>query len=223
MSDKLPQKHDHLFKQSLGRKDVMLDFLKSRLPEEIFSKIDQNSLRLTNKSFVGEANLRGDSDLVFEANIEDQPGYIYFLCEHQSEVDQTMPFRFLEYNVLLMRQHLSEGNKTLPVIINICVYNGNHDYNGPTHLLELCENPELVQKYMFQGFHLVNLYGESEELLLQQEKAAFVQLVLKQGIYNEFVAWFKRIYPIFIEFFHKNNIPYHDNLIYYLVIKTKKS
>ncbi|MBX9890101.1 MAG: hypothetical protein K2X94_02440 [Amoebophilaceae bacterium] len=35
------------------------------------------------------------------------------------------------------------------------------------------------------------------------------------------MEWFKRIYPIFIKFFRKNNIPYHDNLIYYILSRDK--
>ncbi|MBX9889940.1 MAG: Rpn family recombination-promoting nuclease/putative transposase [Amoebophilaceae bacterium] len=82
MSDKRIESHDNLFKNAFSRKDVMMDFLETRLPEAVLAKIDQNSLRLTNKSFVGKANLRGDSDVVFQANIEGEHGYLYILAEH---------------------------------------------------------------------------------------------------------------------------------------------
>lgn len=58
MSEDLIISHDQFFKQSFGIKEVMLDFLKSRLTQEVLSKIDIQSLRLTNKSFAGKGKLR---------------------------------------------------------------------------------------------------------------------------------------------------------------------
>ncbi|WP_339044160.1 hypothetical protein [Cardinium endosymbiont of Tipula unca] len=37
------------FKKTFGRKEVMIDFLKHNFPESIFKKVDQQSLRLTNR------------------------------------------------------------------------------------------------------------------------------------------------------------------------------
>ncbi|HLP35038.1 MAG TPA: Rpn family recombination-promoting nuclease/putative transposase [Amoebophilaceae bacterium] len=187
MKQKEPHPHDQLFKQALGRKDVMLDFLANRLPKEVFSQIHQESLQLTNKTFAGKVRLRGESDVIFKATINNQPGYVYFLIEHQSAIDYWMPLRFLEYNVRLMRQHISEdGHKKLPVILNICMYNGQKAYDGPTNLLDMCANPDWVRRYMFQSFQLVDLNRETDMQLLKDNKAAFAEMLLQQGIHRDF-------------------------------------
>ena len=60
----------------------MLDFLAANLPLELLSKIDQEKFALTNKSFVDPVGRRGESDLMFKANINGQKGYLYVLSGH---------------------------------------------------------------------------------------------------------------------------------------------
>ncbi|WP_419241782.1 Rpn family recombination-promoting nuclease/putative transposase [Cardinium endosymbiont of Nabis limbatus] len=55
----------------------MLDFLAANLPSELFIKIDQENLELTDKSFVDPIGRRGESDLVFRTNINEKAGYLY--------------------------------------------------------------------------------------------------------------------------------------------------
>ncbi|WP_114910460.1 Rpn family recombination-promoting nuclease/putative transposase [Cardinium endosymbiont of Sogatella furcifera] len=45
----------------------------------------------------------------------------------------------------LIRQHLKEkGNVLLPVILNICIYNGQKAYKGSNSLLSMFSDPEEV-------------------------------------------------------------------------------
>ena len=95
--------------------------LTSRLPKETLARIELSSLRLTNKSFVSKTGRQSHSDLVYAALMDKQEGYIYIVTEHFSEQEEYVPLRQLEYNLPLMRQHLNEGHKKLPLILNVCV------------------------------------------------------------------------------------------------------
>ncbi|MGI2298333.1 Rpn family recombination-promoting nuclease/putative transposase, partial [Candidatus Cardinium hertigii] len=151
----------------------------------------KEKLELTNKSYVDPVGRRGESDLVFKTNINGKEGYLYIICEHQSTEDPYMPLRFLEYNVQLLRQHLKEnGNVLLPVILNMCIYNGKNPYKGSSSLLSMFSDPDLAKSCMLDSFHLVDLYSTSEDELLSYKKAAFAAMVLKQGIYRDFKQWF---------------------------------
>jgi predicted transposase/invertase (TIGR01784 family) len=133
-------------------------------------------------------------------------------------MDYYMPLKFLEYNVRLMRQHISEdGHTTLPVILNICVYNGLETYNGPTNLLDICANPDWVRNYMFQSFQLVDLNRESHEQILKDKKAAFAELLLRQGIRREFYTWLKTHEQFFLNLLQEGNIPYVEEAFYYIL------
>jgi predicted transposase/invertase (TIGR01784 family) len=213
--------HDMVFRQTFGRKDVILDFLESRIPSDLFAKIDKEKLRLTNKSFVNPVGMRGESDLVFQTELDHQEGYLYFLVEHQSSPDKYMPLRFAEYNIQLMRQHLNEGNQYLPLILNICVYNGNKDYPYGTSLLEMFASSELAKKYMFGSFHLVDLHRSTELELLKDKKASFAELVLKQGIYRDFFEWFSRYSDVFLAYLDQGLIPYVEDILAYILLVDK--
>ena len=136
--------HDFLVKKAFVHKEVMQDFLQSRLPKETLQQIDMTSLRLTNKSFSTKKGKAKHSDLIYAATIDGQSGYLYISLEHQSQEEKYMPLRQLEYNVLLMRQHLDAGHPSLPLIVNICLYNGIHPYKGPITLLELFAHPKIA-------------------------------------------------------------------------------
>jgi predicted transposase/invertase (TIGR01784 family) len=105
--------HDFLVKATFGRKEVMQDFLESRLPQETLQRIAMESLQLTNKSFTPRTGKNKHSDLIYAATMDGQAGYLYLHLEHQAKEEKYMPLRQLEYNVLLMRQHLDEGHTSL--------------------------------------------------------------------------------------------------------------
>ena len=147
------------------------------------------SLRLTNKSFSTKKGKQKHSDLIYAASIDGQDGYLYISLEHQSKEEKYMPLRQLEYNVLLMRQHLEEGHTSLPLILNICLYNGDQPYQGAVTLLELFAHPEIAKKYLLEGYHLVDLRSDSMEKIQQDKQAALAELILKQGKYTDFCDW----------------------------------
>ena len=125
------QPHDSLFKKAFKDTKVAIDFLKSRLPPKILARIDLNTLKLENSSFVDEKLRKTHSDLVLSANINGKKGYIYFLIELQMRKDDTIVLRLLEYNAQLMREYITKhkGDK-LPSIINIVLYAGKTSYRG---------------------------------------------------------------------------------------------
>ncbi|TSJ80100.1 MAG: Rpn family recombination-promoting nuclease/putative transposase (plasmid) [Candidatus Cardinium sp.] len=210
--------HDTVFKNTFCNKEAMLDFLAANLPSDLLVKIDKENLELTNKSFVDPVGRRGESDLVFKTNINGKEGYLYILCEHQSIEDAYMPLRFMEYNVQLLRQHLKEkGNGPLPVILNICIYNGNKPYKGSNSLLSMFADPELARSCMFDKFHLVDLYSTSEDELLSYKKAAFAAMVLKQGIYRSFNQWFANHIDLIVDLLEKDYISYADQVFLYIL------
>ncbi|MEF2229270.1 MAG: Rpn family recombination-promoting nuclease/putative transposase [Candidatus Cardinium sp.] len=122
------------------------------------------------------------------------------------------------YTVQLMRQHLSEkGNSTLPAIINICVYNGKEPYKGATNLRTIFPELDSIQEYMFQGFHLVDLYSMSDNELSSYNKAACATMVLKQGIHRDFCDWIIKQQKLFVDLEKQGYISYIHEVIWYML------
>lgn len=181
--------HDFLVKSSFNHKKVIQHFLHSRLPPATLKRIDMASLRLSNKSFQTLKGQERHCDLVYAATVEGQSGYLYISLEHQSQEEEYMPLRQLEYNVLLMRQHLKEGHKTLPLIVNVCLYNGPKPYQGPATLLELFEHPNLAKEYLVSAYHLIDLRSDSVQKIERDKSAALAELMLKEAWERDFCAW----------------------------------
>ena len=211
--EEIHQPHDTLFKASFGHKQVMIDFLNSRLPKETLQRIELDSLRLTNKSFVSKTGRHKHSDLIYQARIDKKKGYIYIVTEHFSEQEKYVPLRQLEYNLPLMRQHLNEGHKKLPAILNICVYNGHEPYKGPITLLEMFEYPDLAKKYLLEEYYLVDLRADTESRIQQDKQATLVELLLKQGKFRDFSKWIEKYQAIL----NDSSIPYAEIGFYYIL------
>ena len=124
-----------------------------------------------------------------------------------------MPLRQLEYNVLLMRQHLDEGHSTVPLIINICLYNGKTPYKGPVTLAALFEDPEMGKKYLLEGNLLVDLRTDSEEKIKADNSAALAALALKQAARQGFSKWLDKYEQLFSEL----ATPYNEVVYLYIL------
>jgi len=180
------QPHDKLFKTAFGNKEVLQDFLKSRLTPEILAKVDLSTVKLENCSFVSEELKGTQSDIVYSVQIDGKKGYIYTLIEHQSEPDGNQPLRLLGYNVQLWWQHAKQYKRDkYPAIINLVLYTGAEVYKGPVSIAEAFEDPQLFYKSLGTPF-LINIKEESDSKLLQDGKAALVELLLRQGKVRRF-------------------------------------
>ncbi|MCP3660526.1 MAG: Rpn family recombination-promoting nuclease/putative transposase, partial [Bacteroidetes bacterium] len=157
------------------------------------------------------------SDLIFKTKIDGSNAYIYTILEHQSTNDRHMGIRLLEYNTSLIRQHMKEKKTTkAPIILNILIYAGKKPYTGPHNLLEIFEKPELAKDLMFRKIHVIDLQSNKEEEITKDEKAAFVELLLKYGILRDFIKLFENQIEILKPII--SQIPYLDRAISYIFL-----
>jgi len=180
------QPHDKLFKIAFGNKEVLQDFLKSRLTPEILAKVDLSTAKLENCSFIAEEMIGTQSDIVYSVQINNRKGYIYTLIEHQSESDDDQPLRLLGYNLQLWWQHSKQykGEK-YSAIINLVLYTGDKPYDGAPSIAEAFEDPQLFYKSLGTPF-LIDIRDESDNKILKDGKAALAEFLLRQGKIREF-------------------------------------
>jgi len=173
--------HDSFFKVAMKNKRVAIDFLQAHLPAKLFSQIDIETLKVTDKSYVSPKLKHIHSDIVYSSKIAGQAGYIIIIIEHESTSrEKFMPFRKLQYSVGAMDDHLSQGHDKLPIILNLCLYHGKKSpYPHSTDLFELFENPEMAREYMFKNFKLIDLTVMSEEEIQQHGLATLMETLFK--------------------------------------------
>ncbi|EHD22009.1 MULTISPECIES: Rpn family recombination-promoting nuclease/putative transposase [Brenneria] len=138
--------HDAIFKQFLGDIDIARDFLSIHLPPEIRQHCDFTTLQRESASFVDEELRSRVSDMLYSCRTTQGKGYIYCVIEHQSTLDRLMAFRLLRYCLAAMEQHLSQGHKTLPLVVPLLFYHGDRrPYPYSLNWLESFHDPLLAR------------------------------------------------------------------------------
>ncbi|MCF6808611.1 Rpn family recombination-promoting nuclease/putative transposase [Thiotrichales bacterium 19S9-12] len=122
------------------------------------------------------------TDVLWSVPVKGKKAYIYFLCEHESNLKNhaILPFRFHKYVIRIMEKHLNKGNDRLPIVIPILLYHGTKQgYPHSVSIFDCFENKELAQKYAFQDIKLIDLTVMDDETIASQGFRFFFQLVLK--------------------------------------------
>lgn len=194
MEEAIKKLHNLFFKGALKNKQVAQDLLLCYLPAQLCKRINFETLKPTDKSFVRQHLREFHSDIIYTCLIDGKPSYIYFIIEYQSDKEELMAFRKFQYNVALMEDHLTQGHKKLPLIINCCIYHGKKaPYPYSVDIYDCFEIPELARKEMFQSFKLIDLTIMSEENLKKHGTASLVEMLFKHRLSRSYFNVIKRV------------------------------
>ena len=127
------QKQDKIFKEILDNKKEGVKLLNKYLD----LKIEEKDIEKYTRKFVLPELENRESDVIYKLKSKQ----IFFLIEHQTKVDYSMPFRMLEYIVEIMRSAVSREkiqNKSekLPIVVPIVIYTGKENWKVPRLLQE---------------------------------------------------------------------------------------
>ncbi|MCL2895342.1 Rpn family recombination-promoting nuclease/putative transposase [Brenneria tiliae] len=172
--------HDAIFKQFLSDTEIARDFLSIHLPPEIRQHCDFTTLQRESASFVDEELRSRVSDMLYSCRTSAGRGYIYCVIEHQSSPDRLMAFRLLYYSLAAMQQHLSQGHKTLPLVVPLLFYHGDlRPYPYSLSWLDGFTDQVLARQIYTMAFPLLDLTVTPDEEIKTHRRAALLELVLK--------------------------------------------
>ena len=182
---KIISPHDKLFKLSLQEKQVAIDFFKQHLPVDIQKLLQFDTLHLESESFIDQEQREHFSDVLYSVVINDEPGYLFVLAEHQSTPDRFMPFRLWHYMCLIWDKHLkgehelSDEKNKLPLIYPLVFYHGKQrPYPYSTDLLD-CFGNRMLAEQLLGPFHLIDVTQISDDELLKHGLSAPFELLQK--------------------------------------------
>ena len=215
-------RHDPFFKSAMSDLRVARDFFSHYLPTDLIQTINLEDLTLCKDSFVEQNLTRRAVDMLYKTTFGGKPGYLYCLCEHQSEVDEWMPYRILKYTLAIMELHFKTSKKkSLPLVYCCVIYNGKKPYNKTTNLSKLIQAPtKLVEQYFLKPFQLIDLHEIKDETLRQQTWDGVVLFLLKHIYSSDFIARLKKIVKSlqFIEKHGGSELLTH--MLYYVISKS---
>jgi hypothetical protein len=111
--------HDALFKSAFEATANAAALLRALLPAAVRAAVAWNTLYCERGSYIDATLADHHSDLLFSAGLHTgEPELVYFLLEHQSTDDPTMPLRMLSYQNRIWDRFVEEhpGARLAPVI-----------------------------------------------------------------------------------------------------------
>jgi predicted transposase/invertase (TIGR01784 family) len=120
--------HDKFFKSAFSRLDVVQSFIEEVFPAQYRDKINLNSLKLSNTSFIDNELSEHLADLVYHAEYAGEPATITLLFEHKSYQEDFPEWQLLRYitNIWREEQKQKKGKKrkNSTVVIPIIIHHG---------------------------------------------------------------------------------------------------
>jgi predicted transposase/invertase (TIGR01784 family) len=193
--------HDKLVKSTFSDPDNARAFLQANLPRKLARRIDWSTLSLASGSFIDPEFAAASSDLLFTAQIDGQPAFLYILFEHQNKEDPLIGLRLLTYMVRIWSDHLrnNPGSTKLPPILPLVLAQDNKPWKSSTRFADLIDiseggGEELKKHIPDFEFQLVELYRMPFEkilgtpmgiLTLRALKAEKLQALLEDPVWDE--------------------------------------
>ncbi len=111
-----------------------------------------------------------ETDVIYRKKGED----IFFLIEHQSTIDYSMPYRILMYSLEIMKSVIDERllkkkAYRLPMVYPIIIYTGNKRWNVERYIESKQHKIPGCEPVRFYEYNVVDIHEYSETQLLQDE------------------------------------------------------
>ena len=185
--------HDKIFKDILNDKEEARKFINKFLELEI--PIEKDKIELYNSSYITEGYKSKEADIVYKMKDKN----IFFLIEHQSTIDLSMPYRIENYsmqiiNTAIDKEKVMKDSKYLyPKVIPIVLYTGNKKWKAKLSFSEVQEKlPGYKEQDKSYTIVDVNSYNK-KELLTNELFVTKVMLLEKSKTTKELIENAKEI------------------------------
>lgn len=209
--------HDKFFRRALSDARVAKAFFQQHLPASIQSLVDLDSLQLQKESFVDQHLKLAITDMLFSANFQDKPGYLYLLTEHWSTPKKLIPFILLKYQLAIMEQHLKTfGGSTLPIVYPLVFYANASAYPYSMDVFNLFEDTELARQVFLQPAQLVDVSQIPDETLKQETWQGIMTLCMKHVFARDILPFLADMIDLFRTAEQNNGSEYVQAALTYL-------
>lgn len=179
----MTQEYDASYKLLFSAPELVRDLILGFIPDEWLHGLDYDTLEKQPGTYVTDDFRHRADDVIWRVKVDENWVYLYILIEFQSSVDPFMAVRMMVYLGLLYQDLIRRGealpNKTLPPVLPIVLYNGDHKWTAATDLAQLVPKvPGLVSEYLPQLKYLLideNNYTDAQLAPLKNLLAAVIR------------------------------------------------
>ena len=168
----------------LDQKEETVKFINKTLK----LNIKKEEIEKYNSSFISKTFQNKEADIVYK--IKDKN--IFFLIEHQSKIDYSMPFRLLEYEVAIIRSAIDKSkikNKSykIPLVMPIVLYTGKQKWNANKYLEKSQEKIQCLN-IKIGNYSLVDINNYTEKELLEDNTFISKMMLIEKSKNTEEIA-----------------------------------
>lgn len=173
---KVNNPHDKIFRIYLDNKEEVVKIINRKL--ELKRNLRKEEIEKYNSSFVNKRYENRESDVVYKK--KDQK--IFFLIEHQTSIDYSMPKRILEYEIEIIDSNIDHKRKMkkkekLPAVIPIVIYTGEKKWDVARYIEECQEKLEGTKIPGLGSYYIIDI-NEYSKKELEEDELFFSKILL---------------------------------------------
>ncbi len=158
--------HDKIFRKALDKKENAIQIINEFLKKE--DKITKDDIEKYNSSYISNKLKNSEADVVYKIKNEN----IFFIIEHQTKIDYSMPYRMLKYEIEIIESVLIDEKEEYknkryqyPNIIPIVLYTGEREWNAELDLRKI-----QLKWRNYKGLELsrYNIYDINKIMLIEK-------------------------------------------------------
>jgi predicted transposase/invertase (TIGR01784 family) len=171
--------HDKFFRTSFSRLDVVRSFIEEILPKQYRDKINLDSLRLSNSSYIDEELTEHLADLVYHAEYAGEPAKISLLFEHKSYQEDFPELQLLQYmNNAYREERIKKKEDKKPkkstVVIPIVIHHGTSAWKKISMRKQFGNPHEDLLKFLPEFDYLLFSLNDFEDEQIANFKNTFL-------------------------------------------------
>ena len=173
-------RHDKLAKSILKDEKEMAKFINEFLePNE---KVDSKDLIKYTNSYITKRYNKKEADLVYKLKNEE----VFFLVEHQSSIDNNMPYRMLNYCIDIIqewsRTQKIKRETQYPIVVPIIIYTGSEKWKIPKNFKEKQIGDYIYENYKISlEYNLVEINKLSTRFLLEKRSMFGYGMIIEKS------------------------------------------
>ena len=206
--------YDKLIKNILKDKEEVAKFINEFM--DVKEKINSDCLLKYTNSYINRKYKSKKSNIVYKLKNRE----IYFLIEHQSSVDTSMPYRILNYCIDIIQEwckdHKNRKINKYPIIVPIVIYTGNKTWKVPVNFKDKQIGTLVFERYKINlEYNLIDVNKLTDEKLLKENSMLGCAMLIEKSKNKEELR--KNLEKIINNIKNKEILEELSNIIIYLL------
>ena len=171
--------HDKIFRKALEDKNNAIKIINRVLKND---KVSIDEIEKYSSSYISSKLENSEADIVYKVINQD----VFFLIEHQTKIDYSMPYRILKYELeiiesVLIDKTYKNKNYKYPIVIPIVLYTGNKKWNAKLDLRKVQLGWKNYEGEEFSRYNILDINEFNIDELLKEDSLISKIIIIEKS------------------------------------------